>query len=174
MSVIVAVVENRRIRMGSDGAISSEDYIAELREPKIFRFGKVLMGCAGSLRCAQVIKHGPSPRPPTYREGSAHYIITGIVPAIRQIFRETDAPMDDFEALVGFRDRIFEITPRTFAVIEIKEDYAATGSGYLVALGSLASTMTMKDGERRLLRALTATAKHCPTVSEPFYTTLLR
>jgi len=174
VSVVVAVRINKNVYMGADGAVSSEDYTAQLAAPKVFKKGIVTFGCAGSLRCAQVIKHGPLPRPPAYREDSAHYVVNAIVPFLRQRFRECDAPADDFEGLVALRSRIFEITPKTFSVIEIKEEYAATGSGYLLALGSLASTTKMVDAERRVLRALVATARHCPSVSEPFYVTRVR
>jgi len=168
MTAIVGVTQGTRVYMGSDSAISSDEYIGRSANPKIFKKKGLLIGGAGSSRCWTLIKNNLFPRVRQKKELAIDYIESAVVSGIRKVVKENGGPMEGYTFLVGYRGKLFEVMD-DWGVCEYIENYAAIGSGYLPCLGSLYTTAHWKDPVKRIRVALEASAKFVPSVEGPFH-----
>lgn len=166
MTCIAALIHDRRIWMGGDSAITSEDFRGAVAHPKVWLSEPHVIGVAGTLRVQQVVGATFSPGPPIgpLRRWVHVMLPRLLIDCLDDALIDRRAKDFDLELLVGFKGHLYTID-RTFSVTESVE-YAAIGSGSAFALGSLAST----DGEpeERLQTALLAAEKHDPSVAAPF------
>lgn len=167
MTAIVGITQNKKVYMGADSAISTEEYIGRLANSKILKKKGLLIGGAGSSRCWTLIKTNLFPRVRQRKESAIDYVESAVVSGIRKIIKENGAPLEGYTFLIGYRGKLFEVM-EDWGVCEYMENYAAIGSGYLPCLGSLYTTQHWKDPVKRINVALQASAKFIPSVEAPF------
>jgi|CXWL01.1.fsa_nt_gi hypothetical protein len=177
MTLIVGLVEKTEeksiIHMGADSLGSNGFTKMVCDTPKMFRVKDFLIGCTGTYRMCQLLRH--TLRPPHHEDGvkPIDYLVKELIPAIQSLFE--NAKYSEVEKsvqsggnfLIGYRGQLYEVQS-DFSVLEVACGYNAVGSGEYLAMGSFAST----DGESvktRMQKALAAGEKHCCTVAGPFH-----
>lgn len=173
MSCIVALRDQGVIYMGADSAGSDGWTLLARRDPKIFRVGSMLIGFTTSFRMGQLL--GYSLTLPAHHADVAveRYMATSFIDAVRSCLKAGGWAKKESEVekggnfLVAYRGRIFEIC-EDFQVGESDGDFAAVGSGFMLALGSLHTSASWSDPRKRVEAALEAAASFCASVRGPF------
>lgn len=134
--------------------------------------GNFIIGCAGSVRAANVIHYKMKlPEPDT--DDYMSYMVNGFVEALRDTLKGSGhaAKNDESEytgvqLLVGFRSRLFAIES-DYNVREIVTGYDSIGSGSDLALGALYATQKM-TAKKRIMLALESAVTHNAACRPPF------
>lgn len=166
MTCIAAIADGIHVWMGGDSAVSCGDDVTQCREPKVRRWGSVLVGVAGSGKACQVAL---SARWPRY-DGTDPFdwIVAVLLPAMRDEGREAHGhgSLKDLMLLIGVDGKLFRFRDET-VWSDCSHDYAAIGVGEDVALGSLAETRALAP-RVRIRRALKAASEHVSGVLPPW------
>jgi 20S proteasome alpha/beta subunit len=171
MTCIVGVAAKGRVWIGGDSAGSDGWAVSVRSDTKVFRNGPYVMGFTGSFRMGQLLRYTLIPPEPDGWDVD-RFMATTFVDAVRESLRtggwlRTDSSQDRGGTfLVGIRDRLYSVE-EDFQVGYTADNYAAVGSGYLVALGSLFTSPAMQP-EDRVLAALAAAAHVAEGVRGPF------
>jgi hypothetical protein len=171
MSCVVGIVYEGNVYLGSDSAGTSDScQLLIYAEPKVFRIGAFVLGCAGSFRIAQILRYLFTPPP---LEGDLmRYMVASFVPALKECLKADEPKSEDLlcgsRLLVGVQGRLFCIY-MDFHVEETIDEYNAIGSADDVAYGALYGTQHLWDNPIARLRiALEAAQKYYTSVREPF------
>lgn len=153
------------VYIGGDSCACDTDSVVVRRDPKVFRTnGGLLLGFCGSYRLGQVVRyHMPAFDPTPYSAFEA--MVTQFVPALRATVEKHGVDEDDWSLLVAYNGGLFEVCD-DYQVGESADGFAAIGSAYTYALGSLHSTAG--HPERRIRKALSAAVRFSKTVLPPF------
>jgi ATP-dependent protease HslVU (ClpYQ) peptidase subunit len=174
MTCIAGVVARGAVHLGGD-SIAIGGYAMDVRTtPKVWRRGWFVIGCAGSLRAADVLRYrfAPTPPPADPSFDLHRYMATDFVDALRDVLKahgvlavENNAEEVQAELLVGARGRLFTIDD-DLQVGESEHAFAAIGCGRDLAMGALYAT---KGAPRsRLTKALHAAESFSAGVRAPF------
>ena len=173
MTCIVGVKSDKGLYIGGDSAISCDNLVQIITDPKVWRKGQFVMGFAGSLRVGQIIKYKMK-IPPINKRKPTEYMVTGFVDAMRKYLKLAGAAREDKKEeeqenqfLIGFKGHLFEID-EAYGVCEINDEFVSIGSGTEYALGSLYVTKNL-DPKKRILKALETAAHFCEGVQPPFH-----
>ena len=177
MTCIVALSHDSKIYMGSDSAGSDGWTVLIRRDPKIYRVGGMLIGFTTSFRMGQLL--GYSLTLPEHHADIPieRYMATSFIDAVRGCLKtggyatKKDEVESGGQFLVAYRNRIFEVEP-DFQVSESETEFAAVGSGFMLALGSLHASAG-RDPEFRVLAALGAAEAFCASVRGPMHVEVL-
>ena len=143
MSVVVGVVEDGKVYMGSDsGATGNVQYISG---SKVFQKGKVLYGVVGTVESCNAIQFC-SKLPGSVinmRSGGEiredidlhHWAYHSILSRVKEGLKKAEVSEPSFTLLVGIEGRLLIVEEN--AVYEDSRPYAAIGSAEQVALGAL-------------------------------------
>jgi hypothetical protein len=173
VTCIVGIADGESVWLGGDSAgISGWDKTI-FTEPKVFRNGEWVMGFTTSFRMGQLLQHVlVPPRLPEPSVPLERFMVTEFIDAVRQTLRgggfakkENDVERGG-QFLVGIRGRLFFVDS-DYQVGESTDGYAAIGSGFAYALGSLYATEGA-DNEDRVRASLKAAVKFSAGVAEPF------
>ena len=153
MTVIVGLVTPDGAWMGSDSAAVSGEHFSGTSSPKVYRIGNALVGHAGEFgACQAAIKWWQETDKP-----SAQKFATEFRPRERKC-----------SLLVIEKGRLYEIDEGR-GVLKARKSkgtaFAAIGSGWLPAMGSLFAS---HNGPDAVLVALKASARYSTTVVAPF------
>jgi ATP-dependent protease HslVU (ClpYQ) peptidase subunit len=178
MTAIVGIEHRGDVWIGADAAAVAESDLQVRRQPKVFRNGPFLIGCSGSFRLGQLVRHAF--RPPPHRRGDVEtYLVTEFALALQEsLHRHGYAPKcDDSVALggsmlVGYRGRLYAVET-DLQVARWQAGFAAIGSGAAYAIGALSVTGRLAPAAR-LRAALAAAAQFCADVTKPFAVRRLR
>ena len=184
MTCIAAMVgQDDTIYMAGDRRLSGEDTKLDMTESKVFvhswKYGKILVGVAGSLRLLQVVKNfkwgGKSwPESANMMEpADIHNVVLNVVRCLTTLLADFGLVQPDDEGeltmsgviLIGSRGKLYTISP-TFSVTEAIAGFEAIGSGAEIALGalSIAKENTFMNPDQTLHLAIEAAAKYKPSV----------
>lgn len=176
MTCIVAVAKDGKVYMGGDSAMTDEGagIVSRMHLPKVFIKGEFIVGYAGNARFGKILQHSFTyPRPPANVKTSEQLdafmngvVITEFRKQAQEMSLEKEEK-EDFQVLIGLRGHLFEFN-EDWAVFEVGRNYNSVGSGAAVALGSLYTTETWKDPNKRIRVALEASSLYTPYVGEPF------
>lgn len=174
MTVIVGVEKDGEVWIGGDSAGVSNWTVMPRADSKVFRVGEFLYGIAGSFRGGNVLRYGFTPPARLEGEDTLVYLNTRFVDGLRAALAAAGAKgtengvdmTDSLSFLLGYRGRLYEIGA-DFQVGFNGGGYAATGSGWAVALGALHATSGLAP-EDRVLAALRAAEAHNIGVRGPF------
>ena len=173
MTCIVGVKTSNGIWIGGDSAVSTDNLVQTLADPKVWMKGQFIMGFAGSLRVGQIVKYKMK-IPPINSRKPTEYMVTGFIDAMRKCLKSAGAAQEDKKLeeqenqfLIGYKGRLFEID-EAYGVCEINGEYIAIGCGTEYALGSLHTTKGQKP-EKRIKAALDAASYFCEGVRPPFH-----
>lgn len=177
MTIIVGIVDNNKVYMGCDSAISGENSINFLSESKIISKGvnetsdNLLIGVAGTLRGLQLLKYQWNP--PTHNGDTPDekYIYVNVLNSIKDLFTEhnhgayvDEQSMCEDNYMIGYKGRLYMID-FNYQVIQVDTPYCCIGSGDKYAYGALEIIRYADiDAKKRITGAIEVVSKFCPTV----------
>lgn len=173
MTCIVGIInkkENNVIIGGDSAGVLGLD-ISIRKDSKVFKIKDFIIGCCGSFRMMQLLKHSFKP-PRVSGKPLELYMATKFVDEMRRCFKEGGYLYSDKGVekggviLVGYKNRLFKIES-DFQVGETYWEYDAIGCGRQLALGSFITTSGEKP-YNRALKALRAADYHNGGVLPPF------
>jgi len=137
MTVIVAKRENNVLMFATDSLSSAENDIEVVKNPKIFKFGDVLIGGSGSWALPQLIVANLAAEITALEEASHPFVhmITKFAPAVQMLARKNKLKLDSSTLLVAVGLRLFTLECDG-AVLEYPES-TAVGCGKDLAKGAL-------------------------------------
>lgn len=176
MTCIVGLIdkEKKNVIIGSDSAGMSEYDLVVRKDPKVFKVGDFLIGCAGSFRMMQLLRFSLE-LPEIKNKEIYEYLCVDFINSVRECFRQggylqrtTDGDDKGGYFLVGYKNRLFDINS-DFQVGENKSGMDALGTGRQYALGSLhADSNSVYFPKERVQRALQAASYFSSAVCKPF------
>jgi ATP-dependent protease HslVU (ClpYQ) peptidase subunit len=161
--------------MGGDSALIRDWDKRQLAEPKVFRLGEMLIGCAGSPRTQQLIQYNLEIPKNNYTEhGDMRYLVTEFIPVLRTCLKnggetkiENNREETESILLLGWHGKAYSIQTN-FQVDRISNGFTATGVGDAYAMGALAA-MTIINPEQTVLLALEIAGMFSNGVCGPYY-----
>lgn len=175
MTCIAAVLDKGKVYMGGDSAASNHRFGFTLADAKVFIKDEYIIGSAGSLRAAQILRHSFSPPPPPKKGSLSKFMAIGFVNALRDALKDGGHSTktneeEEFNGifLVGVHGRLFRVES-DYNITEPMMNYMAIGSGDMLALGSLATTdKPTVNPKSRVLTALRVAADLGLAIKPPF------
>ena len=132
MSCVIGLVADDGVYMGADSGFFRECHADALAASttKLFRNGPFLIGCAGSVRFAQVMQFCLQPPEQPVGQDVLEHMCTSFVDSMRVCLTEAGAASVDNEGetsnnrcLVAYRGRLFLTRERILAALSIAERY---------------------------------------------------
>ncbi len=183
MTCIVALINENKVLLGGDAAASDDKsgLIFQRTDAKVFKVGQFGIGFVDSFRMGQILQYNWTP--PVYKptvgfKNLDKFMRTKFVESIKEAYQEhgygkfganTEDGDEGGIIIIAVQNtgRIFTMDV-DYHVSELSTSYYAEGSGQQVALGSLASTSSIKTPRKRIRMALEASAKFIMSVKPPF------
>jgi hypothetical protein len=173
MTCIAGLISDGKVWIAGDSAASNGQNVSIRSDTKIFANGPYVMGFTSSFRMGQLLRYSLKLGVPDTWDVD-RFMATTFMDAIRETLRTggwikaTESRESGGTFLVGIGDRLYTVQD-DFQIGHTFNGYAAVGSGYLAALGSLhTSDGLIDDPKARLTAALTAAADHVSGVAAPF------
>lgn len=178
MTCIVGLVHESLVWIGGDSAVTYAEGVVRHPGGKVFALGEFVVGCAGHVRGAEIVRHAFDP-PPVEGLDLDRYMHTAFVDALRRLFRQhgfltynLGQERTETTMLVGVRGRLYGVSGN-FNVYADRYPWLALGDGAPQALGALYATAGLLiEPEVRLRLALEAAEYYTKTVRPPY--TVLR
>lgn len=183
MTCIVGITDGHRMTIGGDSFAGNGEVAYQTANPKVFsnvvRVGAsielpLLIGCSGDFRGQSLLQDIPLPEQPCDWT-AIQYMHRLYIPAVRQAFesngflnKNDGRDKHDMVFMLAYRGRLFTCWYE-FDLVEPACQYAALGSGYLLAMGSLYTTRSNPDQRERVRTALEAAAAHSPYVRPDYH-----
>jgi len=180
MTCIVAFVDDQGgIHFGSDSLGTDGHFSKVISDPKIFQAGEFLFGYAGSFRLGQILEHIFIPPERLENQTTKQYLCTQFIDSLKTSLKicgslgtdDDNGDTDSFEGdfLVGYRGEIF-IVQGDFAVLQVRDNHLAIGSGEETATAVLLATKELDlEPLERLQLALDTTDQLIDSVGPPFH-----
>jgi hypothetical protein len=183
MTCIVALSVGPKVYLGGDSAASDEKsgLVLQVTDPKVFKVGQYGIGFVDSFRMGQILQYNWTP--PVYKPTAGFknldkFMRTKFVESIKETYQEhgygkfganTEDGDEGGIIIIAVQNtgRIFTMDV-DYHISELSTNYYAEGSGQQVALGSLASTSSIKTPRKRVRMALEAASKFIMSVKPPF------
>lgn len=175
MTCIVGLVDGDKIYMGCDSRVSAGSSVLECEHKKIYKVNdKMMIGTAGDVRYANVIRHVFSPPDPLENQSNMDYLCSLFVPKLMKCL-DTEKCMEvdknvgkvPGRIILTYNGKLYSIA-RDYCVLE-HPSYYAIGSGGDYALGSLYMTEGIGiDPVIRINKALDAACKFDAGCAPPF------
>ncbi len=173
MTCIVGITDGRTVTIGGDSAGSDGWHVAVRSDSKVFQVGPYLMGFTTSYRMGQLLRYSLTIGEPDTWDVD-RFMATTFIDAVRECLtaggyaKNESGREEGGQFLVGIHGRLY-VVDDDYQVGHTIAGYAAVGSGYLVALGSLHSTArTLTDSHARTVLALEAAVELTGDVRPPF------
>ena len=175
MTCIVGLVhDDGSVWLGGDAAASTSHTVWVRKDSKVFVQGELILGFTGSYRSRDVLQYQTSMQQPKPGEDVDRFMRTVFIDEVRGVFsrngylsKDDGKDQQHSRLLVGVRGRLFMVDS-DFHVGEMETPFAAIGSGYSEAQGSLYSTRNVGEPQARLTEALNASSYYNPGVRPPF------
>lgn len=166
MTCIVGIAKDNIVYMGGERGSSDSMTILSATRPKVVEINNYLIGYAGSTGIGQLAHMIDLP---PIGKNIYKTLRTTFVKSLRDAIDEYgNAPLNDDNAtewLVGVNGRLFEISSEDWQVSEYEE--SSIGSGNNIALGSLHTSRSWKNQDKRIRYALQAAVDLSPTCIGP-------
>lgn len=180
MTCIVALVHDKKVYIGTDSAVTSDDIVRITNDSKVFNKKNIVFGFAGSLRALQLLKYNMELPERDDSVSDLGYLSGNILNFIQATYDEWLSTKHDNgqsyfhgEMIILYNKKLYE-ADATYSLLPIVTNYTAIGSGAQYALGALRATefqhVDMQPKERIEL-ALSAAAEFSISVKAPFYIT---
>jgi 20S proteasome alpha/beta subunit len=173
MTCIVGITDGQTVTIGGDSAGSDGWHVAVRSDSKVFQVGSYLMGFTTSYRMGQLLRYSLAVGDPDTWDID-RFMATTFIDAVRDCLsrggyaKTEDGQEQGGQFLVGIHGRLY-VVGDDYQIGHTISGYAAVGSGYLVALGSLHSTArSPADSRQRAVLALEAAAELTEGVRPPF------
>ena len=166
MTCIVGISHNGNVYIGGDRGSSDGTSILPLTRPKVKRCGDYLIGYAGSQGIGELAHFIKLPDITKDIEKTLRTtFISTLKDAIEQYGNASHLEDNSTDWIVGVDGRLFERSSEDWHIAEF--EYTSIGSGSPIALGSLHTTRSWKDQEKRIRYALQAAVDISPTCLGP-------
>ena len=168
MTCIVGIAKDGVVYMGGDRGASDTYTILPLCRPKIVQINNYLVGYAGTQGIGQIAHMIELPHIPNNKNITKTLRTTFIKSLKNAVEEYGNAPLNEDNStdwLIGVHGRLFEITSDDWQVSEFEE--SAIGSGNNIALGSLHTSRSWKDQEKRIRYSLQAAVDISPSCLGP-------
>ncbi|NDB82068.1 MAG: hypothetical protein EB127_04905 [Alphaproteobacteria bacterium] len=166
---VVRDVTTNKIYMAGDRGVSDDNTINVSSSPKVWKKEGYLFGYAGSMD-GDRIKHLFVPPTPEARVNIDKFMYGKFLKALRKFYEEwwvDVSPSSDFGLIICVKGKIYEHNAADMSLTQYDQDYLAMGSGGDLALGSLYSTKSYKDGRKRANLAVQAAINHSTSCKGP-------
>ena len=166
---VVRDVTTNKIYMAGDRGVSDDNTINVCSSPKVWKKEGYLFGYAGSMD-GDRIKHLFVPPTPEPRVNIDKFMYIKFLKALRKFYEEwwvDISPSSDFGLIICVKGKIYEHNAADMSLTQYDQDYLAMGSGGDLALGSLYSTKSYKDGRKRANLAVQAAINHSTSCKGP-------
>jgi len=169
MTTIVGLRRGSTITIGADSQVTDNDRANNhTKMEKISRRNGYIIGGAGDSLPCDILQHIWNPPIPTAKDKKDiyHFVITKVVPSMRQVLEENEwkpNPNDSdagFSMLIALEGQIFDIGD-DFGVVLRDDGIYGVGNGAKYAIGALYAGATVQ-------RALEIAAKNDLYTSGPF------
>lgn len=173
MTVIVGMEHGDTVFIGGDIQGTGWNNKVIHTQPKVFSRAGVVFGFCGSYRFGQLIEHMVlDPVVPQEPGDIYRWLITVLVPSMRKTMKDADMEKGG-NCLIGVKNQLWELQ-EDWSVLRSCNGYAAVGSGYEYANGSMFTTATsglLRPGNRddvvnALRMAVRAAGTFSPSVGE--------
>ena len=184
MTCIVGIVDKSlstpRVWMGADSGASDDSIILAVKDTKVLRNGKYLIGYAGDPGLGQLLHSIELPDPSNVKQEN-------LLKFMRLNFAKTFKDAVDFysphpssgdkdedagvTALIAVKGRLMEFDSGDYQINEFDE--SAIGSGAHFAFGVLYASIGHKDQKKRIQKAIDCSIKYSPSCLDPIYITYI-
>ena len=166
MTCIVGIAKEGIVYIGGDRGASDNYTILPLTRPKVKKCGEYLIGYSGSMGIGELAHYIDLPPIGKNIEKTLRTsFVKSLKNAIEEYGNASHLEDNSTDWLVGVQGRLFEISSEDWSVAEFAQ--SSIGSGNNIALGSLHTTRSWKDQEKRIKYALQAAVEISPSCSEP-------
>ena len=174
MTCIVGIERKGKVFIGADSAGTFGNLSQRvLSDKKVFLNGNVLIGVCGLPKVMDLLHHRvkfPKQKVGTSRE----FVSRTLIPFIQSALEGADCLQKhngdvSFEGalLVGYAGKLYNIESN-LQIVTSAYGFDSVGSGSDIAIGSLHATVGDRNVERRILKALEASAINNAGVRPPF------
>lgn len=179
MTCIVGFLEQETVWIGGDSLVSDGwiEWEQSKSESKVFKRDDVLFGVSGGCRQSQLLKFTLEIPARKENQDDNDYLYNYLCPSIIKCLKDNNAlKIKDSEAeakigiLIGYKGQLYSMCA-AFSLVKPENNYAAEGSGYLLALGTMHTIEELKlkmHPEEKINIALNAASKFCPGVGGHF------
>jgi ATP-dependent protease HslVU (ClpYQ) peptidase subunit len=142
MTCIVGYKSMGRVYIGGDSAGVAGYSITTRKDPKVFMNGELAFGFTSSFRFGQILQYELSPPKHHPDTSTMKYMVSQLVPAIRQALKEhgymyvKESNESGGACLIGYRGQLF-LMDSDFQIGESVDDFDAVGCGIDLALGAM-------------------------------------
>jgi hypothetical protein len=169
MTIVIGLIDNGIVYMGSDRAMSDEYSISSPITPKIKKNGQFLIGYASSRGSGQLAHYIDFPN--VVKKDVDKFMRTDFIITLKKFIDQYGLDISDNDKaaadfLVGIHGRLFELSTNDWQVNEY-DKYTAIGSGSQFAIGSLDTSYTWKDPIKKIKTALDTAIKNSPQCDYP-------
>jgi hypothetical protein len=139
MTVVAGLVWKHAVHLAADSYGVQGSEVCRHTTPKVWRWGRLVVGASGSILFLQTVRYRVDLVPPD--DGDVYtWLICAYVPALKTACREYGG-LDkdgDFDGglLIGGAGRLFRLDG-SGGVVEMQDGYETIGSGGVYALGVL-------------------------------------
>jgi ATP-dependent protease HslVU (ClpYQ) peptidase subunit len=143
-----------------------------MSRPKITKVDGWVFGYAGTLGTGQLMEFINFPK--VLKSDDPYKVLRlSIVEELKKVYDTYGRDIEDngTDWLIGYKNRLFEISSGDWSVLEIQE--SAIGTGNTFALGSLHTSKNWRDTKKRIHKSIEAAIHFSPSCSDPIdiYTT---
>ena len=166
MTCIVGMVDNGYVYIGGERGASDDNAIISSTRPKVGVRNGWIYGFAGTFGIGQLIECIDLPS--LDRDEDVYtYVRLSVVERLRNAIDtfSMDNEENTTDWLIGCRGRLFEMSSADWGVCEVS--HTAIGAGFPYALGSLYTSMRMRDIEERLRMSINAAIEYNPSCRGP-------
>lgn len=166
MTVIVGISDNNTVYIGGDRGVSDNDVILSMSRPKITKVDGWVFGYAGTLGTGQLLEFIEFPK--MLKTSDPYKVLRlDVVEQIKKMYDQFGRDIEDngTDWIIGYSNRLFEISSGDWSVLEVS--FSAIGTGSTFALGSLYATQNWRDTKRRVHKSIEAAINFSPTCKHP-------
>jgi len=166
MTVIVGISTDTHVYIGGDRGVSDNDVILSMSRPKISKVDGWVFGYAGTLGTGQLLEFIEFPKM-TKASDPYKVLRLDIVEQLKKMYDHFGRDIEDngTDWLIGYENRLFELSSGDWSVLEIQESAIGTGNNF--ALGSLYATRNWRDTKKRVQKSIEAAIHYSPSCSDP-------
>lgn len=176
MTCIVSYKSKGKVYIGGDSAESAGNFIAVRADKKVFKIKNILIGYAGSFRCAQLVKFSFVPPSHPKTMSSHAYMCSLFIPELQKVFEKhnifpsDDKTVSELQLLIGYKGEVY-LMDFDFNIGIPSDCYSSIGASNEVALGAmfvLNSQQNNLSPEEMITVALEASVKFTTSVKPPY------
>lgn len=174
MTVIIGLVENDTLYMGGDSAVAWGWRKDVISDRKVFTNGPFLIGIAGYVRFANILRYQLAFDPQSEDLTDYEYMVRSFAEGVRKAGKELgysrvkeNEEQHGSMALIGYKQKLYELGS-DFSILTNATGLMAIGVGEEFALGAMAA-MPERKAETRILKALSIAGRYSMGIAEPYY-----